>query len=103
AYAPPGEGPDVRAFAGHGDLIPTLVSLALPGERYFATGRNLWERPTDGGLALAQFERLYAPEGVLFPLVGPKLHVWRDPRHIAVEGRMPDAASAAQVRRTAAG
>ncbi|MNV07142.1 Lipoteichoic acid synthase 1 [compost metagenome] len=103
AYAPPGEGPDVHAFAGHGDLIPTLVSLALPGERYFATGRNLWERPADGGQALAQFERLYTREGVLFPLVAPKLHAWRDPRHLAVEGQVPDAASAARVQHTAAG
>ncbi|MGH8053271.1 MAG: LTA synthase family protein [Stenotrophomonas sp.] len=103
AYAPPGDGPDVRAFAGHGDLMPTLVSLALPGERYFATGRNLWERSSDGSQALAQFERLYTAEGMLSPLVAPKLHVWRDPRHIAVEGQAPDAASAAQVQRVAAG
>ncbi len=103
AYAPVGDGPDVSAFAGHGDLIPTLVSLALPGERYFATGRNLWERPTDGGHALAQFERLYTRAGVLSPLTSPKLHAWRDPRHIAVYGQAPDAASAALVKRTAAG
>jgi phosphoglycerol transferase MdoB-like AlkP superfamily enzyme len=37
----PASRPDLRALGDHGDLIPTLVSLALPGGRYFDTGRNL--------------------------------------------------------------
>lgn len=103
AYAPPGAGPDTRAFAGHGDLIPTVVSLALPGQRYFATGRNLWQAPEAGGQALAQFDRLYTPQGLLMPLTAPQLHAWRDPRQVQAVGTVPDAATVAAVRRVAAG
>ncbi|WP_132862534.1 LTA synthase family protein [Stenotrophomonas sp. ATCM1_4] len=103
AFAPAGSVPDTRAFAGHADLIPTVVSLALPGQSYFATGRNLWGAAGDGGDALAQFDRLYTPQGVLWPLATPQLHAWKDARHLAVEGVAPDAASAARARRVAAG
>jgi len=103
AFAPAGPGPDTRAFASHADLIPTLVALALPGERYFATGRNLWEKPANGGEALAESERLYTTAGLMMPLAAPLLHGWRDPRHVQVQGQAPDAAMAAQARRVAAG
>lgn len=103
AFAPPGAGPDTRAFAGHADLVPTLVSLALPGQSYFATGRNLWQPAPEGGSALAQFDRVYMPAGVLWPLDKPQLHAWRDARHLKVDGTLPDAASRARVRRAAAG
>src|SRR5690606_16961049 len=102
AFAPPGPGPDVHAFAGHGDLVPTLVSLALPGERYFATGRNLWQAPADGGQALSQFKHLYLPEGMLTPLEAPQLHGWQDARRVQAQGHVPDAAALAQARRIAA-
>lgn len=103
AFSPPGAGPDTRAFAGHADLVPTLVSLALPGQSYFATGRNLWQPAPEGGSALAQFDRVYTPAGVLWPLDKPQLHAWRDARHLKVAGTLPDAASRARVRRAAAG
>lgn len=103
AFVPAGSGADTRAFAGHADLIPTLVSLALPGQSYFATGRNLWQAGVGGGEALAQFDRLYTAEGVLWPLHAPRLHAWKDARHLAVEGVVPDAATAARARRVAAG
>jgi len=102
AFAPPGPGPDVHAFAGHGDLVPTLVSLALPGERYFATGRNLWQAPADGGQALSQFKHLYLREGMLTPLEAPQLHGWQDARRVQAQGHVPDAAALAQARRIAA-
>ncbi|MCD9087941.1 LTA synthase family protein [Stenotrophomonas sp. SY1] len=103
AYAPAGAGPDTRAFAGHADLIPTLVSLAVPGQRYFATGRNLWQAPGDGGQALAQFDRMYTAEGMLMPLHAPLLHAWHSPRQVRPEGTVPDAAATVSARRAAAG
>ncbi len=103
AFAPAGPGPDPRAFAGHADLIPTLVTLALPGQPYFATGRNLWEAPEDGGEALAQFDRLYTANGVLWPLHAPWLHSWKDARHLSAEGVEPGATLSARSRRAAAG
>ena len=102
AFAPAGAGPDTGAFAGHADLMPTLVSLALPGQRYFATGRNLWQPAVDVGQALAQFERLYTPAGMLQPLEAPKLHGWRNARRLQAKGTAPDAATAAAARRAAA-
>ena len=102
AYVPGGSTPDTTAFAGHADLVPTLVELALPGQRYFATGRNLWQPAPDGGQALAQFDRMYTRAGLLLPLDKPQLHRWRDPRHLQVEGVAPDAGSAAQARQAAA-
>jgi phosphoglycerol transferase MdoB-like AlkP superfamily enzyme len=78
--------PDVRAFCGHGDIIPTLVSLALPGQRYFDTGRNLLA-PVDGqDFAVVSHERLYTAEGVLFPLRKPAVHAWVDDRHVDIRG-----------------
>lgn len=102
AFVPAGAGPDTGAFAGHADLMPTLVALALPGQRYFATGRNLWQPAADGGQALAQFERLYTPAGMTLPLDTPKLHRWQDARSLQTQGESPDAATAATTRRTAA-
>ena len=102
AFAPAGSVPDTQALAGHADLLPTLVELALPGQRYFATGRNLWQAAPNGGEALAQFDRLYTRSGLLFPLDKPRLHRWRDSRHLQVQGEAPDPVSAAQVRQAAA-
>lgn len=102
AFAPVGGAPDTTAVAGHADLIPTLVSLALPGERYFATGRNLWLAPLDGGQAMAQYERLYTPQGMLLPLHAPRLHSWLDARHVQAQGVQPTPALVAQARRAAA-
>ncbi|WP_242110687.1 LTA synthase family protein [Luteimonas aquatica] len=93
---------DVQAFCGHADLVPTLVSLALPGQRYFDTGRNLLEPVADGGQALALYQRLYTREAVLFPLHKPEAHAWHDPRHIDVEGRAPSPGLMARARRVAA-
>lgn len=100
AFAPPGR-PDSNGFASHADLVPTLVSLALPGQRYFASGRNLWEPPADGGYALAQFDRLYTPEAVLFPLRAPLVHGWHGDRIEAI-GRMPTPRQREQARHAAA-
>jgi len=102
AYVPSASAPDATAFAGHADLVPTLVELALPGQRYFRTGRNLWQAAPDGGQALAQYERMYTRAGLLVPLHKPQLHRWRDSRHLEVQGVAPDAASAAQARQAAA-
>lgn len=102
AFAPAGPGPDTTAFAGHADLVPTLVSLALPGQRYFATGRNLWLPAPAGGQALAQFDRMYTSEGMLSPLRAPLLHRWQDPRRVQAEGAPPSTSAAAGSRRVAA-
>lgn len=102
AFAPADSAPDTTAFAGHADLVPTLVELALPGQRYFATGRNLWQTAPNGGEALAQFGRMYTRAGLLFPLDKPRLHRWRDSRLVQVQGETPDPVSAAQVRQAAA-
>ena len=102
-FVPAGPGPDTRAFAGHADLLPTLVQLALPGERYFATGRNLWSVPSNGGEALAEFDRLYMASGLAMPLAKPLLHIWQDPRHVQVAGQQLDADQARRARRVAAG
>lgn len=102
AFAPADSAPDTSAFAGHGDLLPTLVELALPGQRYFATGRNLWQPAPNGGEALAQFDRMYTPAGLLLPLEAPRLHRWVDSRHVQMQGEAPDAISAARARQAAA-
>ena len=101
AFAPPGQ-PDTRAFASHADLVPTLVSLALPGERYFASGRNLWEPSANGGQALAQFDRLYTREAVLFPLRAPLAYGWRGGDRIEAIGRPLTRQQHEQARRAAA-
>lgn len=93
---------DSQAFCGHADLVPTLVSLALPGQRYFATGRNLLEPVADGGQALALYQRLYTREAVLFPLQKPEAHAWRDSRHIAVKGEPPSPKLLGRARQVAA-
>lgn len=101
AFAPPGR-PDTSAFASHADLMPTLVSLAAPGQRYFATGRDLWRGAPDGGQALSQFDRLYTREAVLFPLRDPRAHAWEGPARIAADGRPPTASQRERARRIAA-
>lgn len=102
AFATLDGAPDDQAFAGHADLVPTLVELAVPGQRYFATGRNLWKAAPGGGEALAQFDRLYTQAGLLFPLDKPRLYRWRDHSHVQVQGVAPDPISVAQVRQAVA-
>lgn len=95
---------DLARFAGHEDLIPTLVSLALPGARYFDTGTDLFSppRPDDHGLAL--YSRTYLPQGVAFGLTQPQWHAWTKPHtRIAAQGGAMPPAAAAEVRRVAAG
>jgi len=101
AFIPLDNAPDTAALAGHADLVPTLVSLALPGERYFATGRNLWHGAGDGGVALAQYQRLYTREGMLLPLDAPLLHAWEDATRAEVRalGQPASLATRQQVRR----
>jgi hypothetical protein len=95
---------DTARFAGHADLIPTLVDLALPGERYFDTGRDLFAPAPDEGSGLACFDRLYLPQGAVFGLAAPQLHRWITPyTRLAPAGEVPPPQVAAQVRRVAAG
>ena len=82
----PATTPDLRALGDHGDLIPTLVSLALPGERYFVTGRNLMGPATDPDFALAMSERVYTDAGMLAPLNAPEVHAWVDDRRLNPQG-----------------
>jgi phosphoglycerol transferase MdoB-like AlkP superfamily enzyme len=100
-FAPPGR-PDTAAFASHADLVPTLVSIALPGQRYFATGRNLWISPADGGQAISQFDRLYTREAVMFPLRAPVVHDWRGNDRISPIGHAPSPVMRERARRAAA-
>lgn len=102
AYSPASGAPDALAYCSHADLVPTLVSLALPGARYFAGGRNLWQPPAGDDAAVAQLERVYTPAGVLFPLDAPLLHPWVDAHRIQPQGVAPAAAVLAQARRAAA-
>lgn len=95
----PATSPDLAAIAGHGDLVPTLAALAAPGQRYFASGRDLLAPAADGGAAFAQGQRLYLREGVLFPLQQPLLHRWLDDRHVATVGQAPAPEVAARARR----
>lgn len=95
---------DTGRFAGHADLVPTLVDLVLPGEPYFNTGRNLFAPMSDQGSGLACFDRLYLPQGVVFDLAKPKFHRWTTPyKRLAASGEVPPLDVAAQVRRAAAG
>lgn len=94
-----GRVPDLDAIAGHADLVPTLVHLALPGRRYFASGRDLLAPAPEGGAAFSHGERLYLRDGVLFPLERASLHRWRDARRIVTRGEPLPPALQARVRR----
>ena len=90
--------PDLQAIAGHGDLIPTLAALAAPGQRYFASGRDLLAPAEDGGEAFATVQRLDLRQGVLFPLDHPLVHRWQGPHRIDPAGIAPDAALLVRAR-----
>lgn len=94
----PAVAPDLQAIAGHGDLIPTLAALAAPGQRYFASGRDLLASAPEGGEAFATVQRLYLHQGVLFPLDHPLLHRWQGPHRIEPAGLAPDPALLARAR-----
>ncbi len=97
-----GRAPDPTAYCGHADLVPTLATLAVPGQRYFATGRDLLAPAPDGGQALAQFDRLYTRQAVMFPLAAPLAYPWRDGGELARAGRPPAAEERDRARRAAA-
>jgi phosphoglycerol transferase MdoB-like AlkP superfamily enzyme len=82
----PATRPDLSALGDHGDLVPTLVSLALPGARYFDTGRNLMAPVIGPDFALAMNERVYTDAGMLAPLKAPEVHAWVDDRRLNPQG-----------------
>jgi len=95
---------DTQRFAGHADIMPTLATLALPGGRYVNFGRDLLAPGQSDDYALARFQWLYRPEGVLKAPARPAFHAWSDPakRRIEANGRAPSASDAAVARRVAA-
>ena len=95
---------DTQRFAGHADIMPTLATLALPGERYVNLGRDLLAPAGPDNYALARFHWLYRPEGVVKAPERPAFHAWADPakRRIAANGHSPSASDAAAARRVAA-
>ncbi|WEN16862.1 LTA synthase family protein [Rhodanobacter sp. AS-Z3] len=95
---------DTARFAGHEDMLPTLVNLAIPGGRYFNTGVNLFGPPTADDHGLAMFQRVYLPQGVAFGLGHPQWHPWTVPyTRIAAQGEPVPAAEAPVLRKVAAG
>lgn len=73
---------DHDRLAGHKDLFPTLISLALPGTRYFDTGVNLFAPAQGPDYGLSQFNRLYVKDGMmdLGPAHDPvRLYPWTQP------------------------
>ncbi|MEO7066920.1 MAG: LTA synthase family protein [Rhodanobacter sp.] len=95
---------DTARFAGHEDMIPTLVSLALPGARYFNTGVNLFGPDSADDHGLAMFQRTYLPQGVAFGLDHPQWHPWTTRyTRISIKGGPPPAAVAPVLRKVAAG
>lgn len=93
---------DAMAWASHEDVGPTLVSLVLPGARYFASGRNLLGPPTEEG-ALPSYQRLYTDRGMALGMTRPMWHDWQQPfSALAARGREPDDEETALIRRRAA-
>lgn len=76
---------DHDRFAGHKDLVPTLVSLALPGSSYFNTGVNLFGPSSDDDYGLSQYYRVYRKDGLFRGLKDPQRRAWTEP-NARVEG-----------------
>lgn len=104
AWRPAGSVDRAR-LAGHKDLFPTLAHLALPGEKYFDTGINLWGPASPADVGSSQFSRVYLPQGMTALAPGPQsLFPWGAAhRHLLTTGPQPlDATSAQQLHRALA-
>jgi hypothetical protein len=66
---------DPKRFASPRDVVPTLAGLSIPGERVFASGRDLL-LPDERPRALADFDVAIAPAGVAAGLLRPTLWAW---------------------------
>jgi phosphoglycerol transferase MdoB-like AlkP superfamily enzyme len=69
-------------LAGHKDIFPTLMGLALPGGRYFDTGVNLFIPAQSPDYGLSQFSRFYTQNGLLDGVLAHEpvqVHPWTRP------------------------
>lgn len=66
---------DPERFASPRDLIPTLAGLSVPGERAFASGRDLLF-PTDRPRALSGYDVALSADGVVAGLERPTFYAW---------------------------
>jgi hypothetical protein len=68
---------DPDRFASPRDLIPTLAGLSIPGERVFASGRDLL-LPAPRARALSGFDLVLSADGVVAGLRQPRLFAWAE-------------------------